>query len=394
MQYDLVFEGGGAKGMVFVGAMQEFEAQGHTYGRLLGTSAGAITASLLAAGYNSQRMLAALQEERDGQPVFATFLGIPGPFTKADVDTSATVELLGRVNIPFVPESWEDRADRIIVQSLLKTDRFKHVFSFVERGGWFKATPFVEWIIQKLDDDASGITTGYADMTLAEFHRATQRELCLVASDTTAQQILVLNHRTAPDCPLVWAIRMSMSIPLVWCEVKWLAEWGLYRGTDVTDHFVVDGGILSNFPIELLVSTAPNVGEVMGETTSDRVLGLLIDEKLAVANASAASGNAGFQWGKLRTAQRLISLIDTMTKAHDKEVIEAFDSLVARMPAQGYGTMEFAMSPVRREALVSAGRQAMRDFFSRSSWRPRGGPKSLEAQRTEIADRVATSILE
>ena len=47
MRYDLVFEGGGAKGMAFVGAMQEFEAAGHTYDRVLGTSAGSITASLL-----------------------------------------------------------------------------------------------------------------------------------------------------------------------------------------------------------------------------------------------------------------------------------------------------------------------------------------------------------
>ncbi len=47
MDFDLVFEGGGAKGMVFVGAMQEFEARGHKCGRLLGTSAGAITATLL-----------------------------------------------------------------------------------------------------------------------------------------------------------------------------------------------------------------------------------------------------------------------------------------------------------------------------------------------------------
>ena len=39
MEYDLVFEGGGAKGMVFVGAMQEFEVRSHTHGRLLGTSA-------------------------------------------------------------------------------------------------------------------------------------------------------------------------------------------------------------------------------------------------------------------------------------------------------------------------------------------------------------------
>ena len=57
MEYDMVFEGGGAKGMVLVGAMQEFEARGHTHNRLLGTSAGAITATLLAAGYSAEEML-------------------------------------------------------------------------------------------------------------------------------------------------------------------------------------------------------------------------------------------------------------------------------------------------------------------------------------------------
>ena len=44
MKFDLVFEGGGAKGMVFVGAMEVFEGEGCEYGRLLGTSAGATSA--------------------------------------------------------------------------------------------------------------------------------------------------------------------------------------------------------------------------------------------------------------------------------------------------------------------------------------------------------------
>ena len=56
MNYDLVFEGGGAKGMVFVGAMQEFEPRQHGFNWLLDASAGAITATFLAAGYNTQEM--------------------------------------------------------------------------------------------------------------------------------------------------------------------------------------------------------------------------------------------------------------------------------------------------------------------------------------------------
>ena len=75
MEYDLVFEGGGAKGMVFVGAMQEFLARGHSPGRLLGTSAGAIAAAMVAAGYDETELLDALNEKKDGQSVFESFLG-------------------------------------------------------------------------------------------------------------------------------------------------------------------------------------------------------------------------------------------------------------------------------------------------------------------------------
>ena len=44
-----VFEGGGAKGIVFLGALEAMEAHGHTFGQLVGTSAGAISATLVAA---------------------------------------------------------------------------------------------------------------------------------------------------------------------------------------------------------------------------------------------------------------------------------------------------------------------------------------------------------
>jgi NTE family protein len=76
MKYGLVFEGGGAKGMAFVGAYEELVERGHTCGRLLGTSAGAITAAFIAAGYTPVEMLAALNERENGQPVFASF--VPG----------------------------------------------------------------------------------------------------------------------------------------------------------------------------------------------------------------------------------------------------------------------------------------------------------------------------
>jgi hypothetical protein len=169
----VVFEGGGAKGMVFVGAMQEFGARGYTYDRLVDTSAGSITAALLAAGYNSSRMLDALGEQADGEPVFAAFLGVPGPFPEAQVQSSLMVDLLTRIDIPLVSDRWEHSASIGITSALLKIDRFCNLFSFVEMGGWYSASTFVDWMTAKLDVATDGRRTGYGTITLAEFFEAT-----------------------------------------------------------------------------------------------------------------------------------------------------------------------------------------------------------------------------
>ena len=59
--FALIMKGGGMKGLGYVGALQELQ-RFYGFDMYAGTSAGAITAALLAAGYDSQEMLAALME--------------------------------------------------------------------------------------------------------------------------------------------------------------------------------------------------------------------------------------------------------------------------------------------------------------------------------------------
>jgi predicted acylesterase/phospholipase RssA len=159
---------------------------------------------------------------------------------------------------------------------------------------------------------------------------------------------------------------MSMSVPLLWEEVVWQPEWGTYRDKDISGHTVVDGGLLSNFPIELFVSSSPHVTAVMGEKNTAQldVLGFMIDETLEVPGAPAPEPEEkDFDITQLRTVNRIKNLLNTMTQAHDKSVIDTFENLVIRLPAEGYGTIEFGMSDERRDALVSAGRKATADYF-------------------------------
>jgi predicted acylesterase/phospholipase RssA len=398
MVFDLVFEGGGAKGMAFAGALQEFEGLGHEADRLLGTSAGAIVATLVAAGYTSAEMLAAMEEREAGKPVFVGFMGIPGPFTEREVAASVTMDLLRATDLPLVPELLEGRFDAALLSLLMKSEKYRHLFSFVERGGWYAADRFVSWLTAKLDSgEVAGRRRCFGAMTLEQFFGATGRELTVVAADTSGQQLLVLNHRTAPDCPVVWAARMSMSIPLVWQEVEWRAEWGRYRGRDVEGHAIVDGGALSNFPIELFVSREAHVTAVMGERRSANVLGLLIDESLPVKDAprTAPAPSSSPSGLRLRTVERIRRLVDTITSAHDKEVIDSLSRLVVRLPAQGYGTTEFDMSEARRAALVKASREATKTHFAGLEIGLESVGAGLESPRVQDqATRLATRLLE
>lgn len=61
---DLVLEGGGVKGIGHVGAITALVEKGYTFKRVAGTSAGAIVASLVAAGMTPPAMQAEMQKGR------------------------------------------------------------------------------------------------------------------------------------------------------------------------------------------------------------------------------------------------------------------------------------------------------------------------------------------
>jgi NTE family protein len=394
---DLVFEGGGAKGMVFVGALQELlETGGHKPGRLLGTSAGAITAALLAAGYTAQEMQAALDEKENGKSVFEAFMGEPAPLTPEEIRNSAIRSFLRDVNLKFMPDFLEEKLDDQIAQGLARHDKYNNIYSFVDRGGWYSADAFVTWIGRKLDEgEFKGQPRRFSKMTLAQFYTATGKELSMIASDTTAQRMLVLNHNTAPDLPVVWAVRMSMSIPLIWQEVLWQEGWGTYLGRNIAGNVIVDGGMLSNFPISLFLAPDANVAKIMGQAASDYVLGLLIDDSVLVDFPAERRliEYTGDPW-QLNTVQRIMRLVNTMMTAHDAAAIEVFKDHVAELPAGGYGVVEFDMSDAKRQALVDAGRAAMKRYLAA---RPDlfAGTRSIEQPRskTEIANSIARDIL-
>ena len=366
-KFDLVFEGGGAKGTVFVGALKELEARGHGVGKIIGTSAGAITASLLAAGYSSDEILSVVTERLpNGKARLTQLMDIPEKFNDWDIERSWTKLLFQIVDIPFVPERVERKIDDKLIKNLMAIPTYRQLFSFVERGGFYAGDYFLQWIKEKLN--ATG--KGYGTLNMGEFYKKTGKHISLVASNVTSKEMMVLNHNTAPGLPVIWAVRMSMSIPFLWQEVIWQANWGNYRGRNIYGNKFVDGGVLSNFPVEYFLSDSSEVREVMGDdkpSSPDNVVGFLIDELLPVPGAlpdfdfGPQKDDVEARWSVV--SDRISDLVTTLMTARDNITMKKYADRICRLPALGYGTTEFDMTPERVDALVAAGQAAMQDFL-------------------------------
>ena len=159
---------------------------------------------------------------------------------------------------------------------------------------------------------------------------------------------------------ILWWIRTRTALAYWWQD-----SWGLYRGRAKTGHIFVDGGVLSNFPLALVAETSPEIVEIMGNTDPNGAgtLGLMLDKTLPVAGATISDTRRP----RLRSADRVTRLIDTMTDTADDAIMRQYPDYICHLPVQGYGTTEFRMSQQRMNLLIAAGRDAMSRYLNRSS---------------------------
>jgi NTE family protein len=307
---DLVFQGGGVKGIALVGAYSVLEERGFRPQNIAGTSAGAIVATLAAAGYTSAELhdiLASLE--------FSQFL---------------------------------DRAleDRIPIAGAL--------ISVLKDQGIFEGNVFLGWLHGLLQ--AKG-KTKFGDLVIPEFADDPQyrHKVQVIASDVTHRRMLVLPRDAVSlgiepdDLDIALAVRMSMSIPIFFEPVR--------RAGPDGEHVIVDGGMLSNFPVWLFDSSGVPEWPTFGLK--------LVDPKPKEPLTGGQVAPVGK--GPIReTIDHIAGLVSTMTDAHDKLYLEKSDFVrTITISNLGVRTMEFSLSPERAEELFREGRRAAKEFLEK-----------------------------
>ncbi len=311
---DLVLEGGGVKGIALTGALAELEERGFRGENLAGASAGAIAATLYAAGYSAADLLD---------------------------------ELMGLDFRSFQDTDWRDRIPL-----------FGKPLSILTEQGIYEGEAFLEWIRGLLAKRDVHTFADLVDSERGDDLRYRYR-VQVIASDLTARRLLVL-PRDAPSLGLspdeldvAWAVRMSMSIPVYFEPVRWNnPETG-------KEHVIVDGGMLSNFPVWLFDAD----GEPRWPT-----FGLLLVEPEPRQDVADRIPSAEPQAGGVEALiSYLKSLIGTMLEAHDRLYLEKADyARTITIATLGVSTVDFDLAAERKEALYEEGRRAAERFLE--SW--------------------------
>lgn len=306
MLINAVFEGGGVKGISLAGAVRSAEQAGVAFNRVAGTSSGSIVASLLAAGYSATEMSHIIQ-----QTPFSSFLK----------------------RAPIFNAKFVGPAARVLIKK-----------------GLYSGDALEQWIRDILL--AKGVKT-FSDLPTGK--------LLIIASDITNGKILIL-----PDGLLklgidpakfevAKAVRMSTSIPYFFDPVMLRMSGNAARGRSFKEQFVyiVDGALLSNFPLWLFDEPALNS------------LGLPIPT-IGFQMVGKQEGMPHRIRGPFSMFQ---AMFETMLSAHDERYIEQ-DKLfrTVKIPTLGISNTKFHITAEESMHLYDSGLEAGTKFFG--TWKP------------------------
>lgn len=194
---NLAFEGGGVKGVGYVGALEILDNHGilKNIERVAGTSAGAITACLVSLKYSAESIKNTVKEMDLG--------------------------------------SFNDK------QGLLR--KFK-------KYGLHPGNTFLDWIKKQIQNSGHGFS---GNATFSDFNKAGCRDLSVFAANIYTHELKEFSFSTTPKTIVAEAVRASMSIPL------YFDAWQFSNNTP-DDNLYVDGGLVLNYPITAFDKDGPN----------------------------------------------------------------------------------------------------------------------------------------
>lgn len=322
LRADLVLEGGGVKGIALSGAVATLSRAGYTFPRVAGTSAGAVVGAFLVA------------LQRAGEPV----------------------ERLEEIARSLDFRKLRDRG--AVGRAVGPLARLVDGFSLAFDGGVFEGDYLRSWVRGALAD--LGVRT-FGDLRRddsgSSLPESNRYALVVTASDVSRKRFVRLPwdyplYGLDPDEQEVAdAVRASASIPFFFEPVTLRSTPGHSRAHVST---LVDGGVLSNFPIAVFDRTD---GRPPRWPTFGVRLSMRSDGRVQTTEVRG-------------TVSLALSLVETMLEACDAQHIDD-PCVLARsvfVDTSGISPVDFGLSDEQQEQLLLAGHEAAGTFLADWDW--------------------------
>lgn len=245
----IVYKGGGAKGIAYVGVQYFLEENGllRDLKRVAGTSAGAINALLVALGYTAAEMEQILRETD-----LKTFLDHPYQSEREFVQTVISIaKKKGDSTINDIFSACK-QLYRLYCSEEIRSSLSEILEEVNERGGLCEGARILAWIEGLIRQK-----TGIANCTFGEYRALMEskgfKHLYVYASKMRPAKVACFSSEN-PECEniiIADAIRASMSIPILFMPhiMRTKADDGYIEEQPAIGSFL-DGGIIKNLPIE------------------------------------------------------------------------------------------------------------------------------------------------
>ncbi len=321
---NLVFEGGGVKGIAYSGALNVLEEKGvlGSIERVAGTSAGAINAVLMSLGYTP--------EETKG--------------------------ILSELNFNnFMDDDW----------GIIRDSK-----RLIKDYGWYKGDFFRDWMYKLI---AKKIGNPFA--SFAELKKKGCLDLYLVGTNLSTRFSTAFSAEHTPRTRVADAARISMSIPLFFKAV-----------TDGRGDCFVDGGVLNNYPIKLFDREKYLLADVLSRHGRKTPYYAEVNQGLDKQRTSSPyiynKETLGF---RLDSGQEIAvfrdgtepvhhpiedffdyawSLIDTVMESQQNQHLHSDDwHRTVYIDTLGVKTTEFDLTDDKKGALLGSGENGTRKYF-------------------------------
>ncbi|MDO8715644.1 MAG: patatin-like phospholipase family protein [Dehalococcoidales bacterium] len=334
---NLVFEGGGVKGIAYIGAMKIIEDKGilDNILRIGGTSVGAINATLLALGFTNQEQRHILE------------------------------------NLDF--NKILDRDWGILRNSIRLIREF----------GVSKGDFLYNWIGKHVKDKL-----GKRDATFEDLEENGKPKLYVYGTNLSTQFGQVFSIEHSPKMKIIDAVRISMSFPVAYKAVR--HEY---------DDVLVDGGLLNNYPVRLFdrekyisqgnpkmlartknyenenitfLKIHPNSSPYV---YNKETLGIRLDTKQEIAAFRYGPDQARKRIGNFGDYAK--ALVSTIMASQGNTYLESDDwHRTIYIDTLGIGTFQLDMTNEQKEALENSGKTGAEKYFDwYDNWSTQGKEK-------------------